>query len=321
MYVKLKWLNRNQIPVTTKIYRNDTIKANDQLGTPLATLDGSITTYTDDTAVRRNTYYYTFETINGGQSAYSAPLKVVADYNNGPGPRDLVWGDSQLGYFGTINSTDFITPPELNALLTIAPQANSTFPLPTWNKWIRKGKICYVPNAPVHIAVLYDVFYKSGVHFGTDDNGPWLPGTTSTPVNQRRIITKGYDQFIVRLPTGADDRANPTDTIAATPADSLRRFSEVADFLYPMLSNTVCPSSRVPKLPHALGYGSFNAGRDPGVSTKQGTTGFVRSITTSAPTLDGATYEKFGAALAWNTTCSWIPVLEMIPDKGIEVVV
>jgi hypothetical protein len=321
MYIKLKWLNRNQIPVTTKIYRNDTQKANDQLGTPLATLDGSITDWTDNTVVRRNTYYYTLETVNGGQSVYSAPIKVVADYNNGPGPRDLQWGDSQFGFFGTINSTDFITPADLNAMLVIPPQANTSNPLPTWNKWIRRGKICYVPNAPVHIAALYDTFYKSGVHFGTADNGPWMPGSTSTPVTQGRTISKGFDKFIVRLPTGADDRNNPTDSIAATPADSLRRYSEVADFLYPMLSNLVCPSARCPKLPHAVGYGNLNAGRDVVTSTRQGTTGFVRSIGTTAPTLDGALYEKFGAVLAWNVTGSWIPVLEMVPDKGIEVVV
>jgi hypothetical protein len=319
MYVKLKWLNRNQIPVTTKIYRNDTQKPNDQLGTALATLDGAITTWTDETVVRRNTYYYTLETVNGGQSAYSNPIKVVADYNNGPGPRDLVWGDTQLGFFGTITSTDFIFPADLMALLTIAPSPYTSNPLPTWNKWIRRGKICYVPNAPIHIAVLYDVFYKSGVHFGTDDNGPWMPTTTTTPVNQRKIITKGFDQFIVRLPTGADDRANPTDTIVASPADSLRRFSEVSDFIHPMISNYVAPSARCPKLPHAIGYSSMNSGREIASSTRQGTTGFARALASTAPT-SGADMEKL-VLQPWNTTCSWLPVLEMIPDKGIEVVV
>lgn len=319
MYVKLKWLNRNQIPVTTKIYRNDTIKANDQLGTALVELDGAITTWTDNTVVRRNTYYYTFETVNGGASAYSVPLKVVADYNNGPGPRDLIWGDSQLGFFGTVNTTDFIYPSDLMALLTVSPSANTSNPLPTWNKWIRKGKICFVPNDVIHLNVLYDVFYKSGVHFGTDDNGPWMPSTTSTPVNQRKIITKGFDQFIVRLPTGADDRANPTDTIAASPAQSLRRFSEVADFFYPMVNDKVAPSARVPKLPHAVSYSLITRGRELAASTKQGTTGFTRVMPSTAPA-DGANLEAF-AINAWSTTCTWIPVLEMIPDKGIEVVV
>lgn len=319
MYVKLKWLNRNQVPVTTKVYRNDTQKPNDQLGTALATLDGSILTWTDNTVVSRSTYWYTLETINDGQSVYSAPIKVVADYNNGPGPRDLQWGDSQLGYFGTILSVDFINPADVTALLNVPPQVNTSYPMPAWSKWIRRGKILYIPAAPIHLYAPYDTYYKSGVHFGTDDNGPWMPSTVTVPVNQRKIITKGFDQFIVRLPTGADDRNNPTDSIIAAPADSLRRYSEVADLIYPMVNSVVCPSARVPKLPNAVTPNIMNGGREIALSTRMGTTGFTRAFPTSPPT-DPVAFEKLFAS-PWSTACVWMPVLEMIPDKGIEVVI
>lgn len=318
MFVRLKWVNRNQIPVTTKIYRNEVIVPNDQLANPVASLDGAILTWQDDTVVRRKTYYYVFETVNtAGQKVYSNPLKVYVEYNNGPGPRDLIWGDTQFGYFGTVASVDFFSPGDLANFTPAVPYNPPGNLLPLWNKWIRRGKICYTPQSSCNTLITYSTLYTNGLHFGTDDNGPWQPGGVSG-VNQRRVIEKGFDKFIVRLPTATDDRNNPTFTIPAGSPDSVRRYSEVADFFYPGLSTVVCPSQRSPKLASAVTPVGMNGGREMATATRFGTTGFVRGIM-ATPVTPGSEYEKLGTLLAWNTGCSWLPVLELIPENGITI--
>jgi len=319
MFVRLKWVNRNQIPVTTKIYRNETIVPNDQLANPVATLDGAVVTWQDNTVVRRKTYYYVFETVNaGGQKVYSNPLKVYVEYNNGPGPRDLIWGDTQFGYYGTVASGDFFTPGDIASAvpaITYNPPANLT---PLWNKWIRRGKICYTPVSAVNTLVPYWQLYQNGVHFGTDDNGPWQPTGSTGLVNQKKVIEKGFDKFIVRLPTATDDRNNPTFTVPAGSPDSVRRYSEIADFFYPCLNTVVCPSQRSPKLAVAVTLVNINYGRDMATATRFGTAGYVRGMhTTSTP--PGSEFEKLGTASAFNTSASWLPVLELIPENGITV--
>lgn len=318
MFVKLKWVNRNQVPVTTKIYRTEAITPPDQLTNPLATLDGTILTWTDLTAVRRKTYYYVFETDYQTQKVFSNPLKVFVEYNNGPGPRDLIWGDSQYGYYGTVSSVDFISPADLASLyaptFAFNPPAN---PIPLWNKWIRRGKILYVPLSPCNILITYTGLYLSGLQFGTDDNGPYQPNGVA-PTNQRKIITRGFDRFIVRLPSGTDDRNNPSFTIPSPSADSLRRYSEVADLIYPSLSQSVCPSQRSPKLESSGTWSTQNAGREIATSTRFGTTGFVSAGNISV-TSPGSELEKLGAIRPWSTSVSWVPVLEFIQEQGITV--
>lgn len=319
MFVRLKWVNRNQIPVTTKIYRNETIVPNDQLADPVASLDGTVLTWQDNTVVRRKTYYYVFETMNaGGQKVYSNPLKVYVEYNNGPGPRDLIWGDTQLGYYGTITSPEFFSPADLAAFTPAITYNAPANPVPLWNKWIRRGKICYTPVGPCNLLISYPNLYLNGLHFGTDDNGPWQPTGVSTLVNQRRIIEKGFDKFIVRLPTATDDRNNPTFTAPAGSPDSIRRFSEVADFFYPSVNTVVCPSQRSPKLASAIALGTLNGGRNMATATRFGTAGYVRGLMASAET-PGSVFETLKVALPFNDSCAWLPVLELIPENGITV--
>lgn len=318
MFVRLKWVNRNQIPVTTNIYRNETIVPNDQLANPIASLDGAVLTYQDNTAVRRKTYYYVFETVNGtGQKVYSNPLKVYVEYNNGPGPRDLIWGDTQFGYYGTVTSGEFFTPAEIAAAFPLIVYNAPPNLIPLWNKWIRRGKICFTPMGAINVAAYYDTVYKSGCVFGTDDNGPWTPNNIAG-VNQKAVISKGFDQFIVRLPTATDDRNNPTFTIPTGSPDSLRRFSEVADFFYPSISTAVCPSQRCPKLPTTVAQTTINAGRELMTATRFGTAGFVKGIPAGVVT-PGSELEKLGTYIPWAAACGWAPVLELIPENGITV--
>lgn len=316
MDIKLKWVNRNTTPVTIKIYRNEVQVPNDQLVNPIATLANTVTEYTDTTAVRRKTYYYVIETTDGNVKSYSLPKKVYADFPNGPGPRDLIWGDSNLGYFGTVESVDFLTPAEIAGALIPAflnnPPSN---PIPQWHKWIRRGKVCFVPAQPICPTTYIHTLYNAGLVHGIDGDGPWIP-TGYNPVNQMKTIQKGFDKFIVRLPTGSDDRNNPSRAIPGSGQTvAVRRNSEMADLYYPMVRGYVPSSQRPPNTESYVLGSSQNAGRQTATCTMFGTTGTLQG--TPSTYASGAEMEAIGSIIAFGTAISWSPLLELVPQPPV----
>lgn len=256
MQIKLKWVNRNVLPTKTRIYRTTAIVPNDQLGTALVELDGSVTEWVDTTAARGITYYYVFGVVGDGTTYYSQPLKIEAIYNTGPGPTKLVQGDQELGYFGQVASIDFFTAADMQAFSGLDAWQPVT-PLPLWNKWCRNGKILFIPKSPLNVSSAYLAFYEKGLVFGTDDNGPFVP-PGAVPTNQRRVITKGANRFIVRFPTGVDDRNNPGRVVPDDAGPEIRAFSEIADLFYPSINLCIPPAQRFPRL--LLSTGSDSAG-------------------------------------------------------------
>lgn len=311
MRIKLKWVNRNNRPVVTNIYRNETDVPNDQLGTAIGSVPDGTTEFIDDTAVFGKTYYYVFATVGGGQTLYSRSLKIVAQYTNGPGPQTLISGDQGLGYFGSINAIDFFSQQEIVAVMGLS-YSGST-PLPVWDKWIRNGKILYVPRCVIYPTISYGYLYSKGVVFGTNDNGPaWASAaTTGVPTNQFKTVEKGYFRFIVRCPTGYDDRNNPTRVVpdAATPGD--RKFSEIADIFYPALNTWVPETQRFPRTGSASPLATINESRDIFCQEKFKTgvaSGFNGSNNTS-----GYAQGIFNPLPA-TSNYGWRPVLELIQE-------
>ena len=313
MNIKLKWANRNTTPVTIKIYRNETQVPNDQLVNPIATLEGAVTEYIDTTAVRHKTYYYVIETTNGTLKSYSLPKKVVADFSNGPGPRDLIWGDSNYGYFGTLESASFLGAAEIcSALIPSLLAALGANPVPQWHKWIRRGKVCFVPAQPIAAAATMPNLYNAGLVHGMDNIGPWQPGVAG--VNQLKTIQKGYEKFIVRLPTGSDDRTDQTRTIPSSGnTPDIRRYSELSDMYYPILKNMVPTSQRAPNVEAAVLVATMAQGRQIATCTMFGTLGSLQgcpSVTATTST----ELEAIGGYASWATSLTWVPLLELVPQ-------
>lgn len=112
-----------------------------------------------------------------------------------------------------------------------------------WHKFVRRGKILYVPNNYLSSAVTITQLYQAGWLFGTDDNGP-TDGQLSTAQNQRRIINYRGEKYFIRLPRGYADSDSATqydlsnttaqnhDNLANTPD------CEFNDLFYPIVSNT-----------------------------------------------------------------------------------
>lgn len=232
MKTKLMWVNRNAIPTTIAIYRNNVPTANAQLSNPIANLPGTATEYTDTTAITGQVYYYVIATTSGSTTVYSSPIKVTMQYDTGPGPNVLQYGDSQLGYFGECTHTEMFTRDEMLAWLNPPSTQIGAVALPKWDKWIRNGKILFVPRTTFCPSVSFVYLYSRGAVYGTDDMG--APHNTLPPVVQSARISRGYYTFKIRLMTGVDDRNNPT--FIADPAKPSRAFSEVADLCYPRAS-------------------------------------------------------------------------------------
>lgn len=227
----LSWTNLNAPGTfTTKIYRGTAPLDRSNLANPIATLTNNENTYTDTTTVRGTVYYYVCETTVGNDKQSTPNVTVVAVPRKGPGPSILAIGDYSYGYFGTLNSGDLINTNDLrNAIGLTVGTVNQQGPL--WHKWIRNGKVLYVPNGPICNGLSWKTLYDLGAVFGVDAPGPYNGGAN---VNQSAQVTIGPDKFRVRLLTGFSDNYTqfPVTVAATEPTETFP--NEWMDVIYPL---------------------------------------------------------------------------------------
>lgn len=232
----LTWTNLNAPGTfTTKIYRGTAKLDRSNLANPIATLTNNESTYTDTTTVRDTQYYYVFETTVGSdkQSTDNIPIKAVP--RKGPGPTTIQIGDFGYGYFGTLTAGEFINTNDLRAAIGLTVGVvNQQGPI--WHKWIRNGKVLYVPNGPLVGSISWKTLYDLGAVFGVDAAGPYNAGAN---VNQSAKVTIGGDQFRVRCMTGFSDNYTqfPVTPAATEPTELYP--NEWNDIIYPL--SMYCP--------------------------------------------------------------------------------
>lgn len=223
MSVTLTWGSANAaIAESINVYRSLTPMDVNALPTALATVAGSTTSYNDPTAVRNTVYYYIVGHVRAGQELLSPQLVQGHFPDSGPGPQTLLRGDWNLGYFGTLTPAQMTTPSLLNAVLPFTNVAGDGG-ITLWHKFVRKGKILFMPNGSFSSAQFWDL-YKAGFIFGTNDNGSFpfalnssaIQGYTG-PYNQYKVMPIGAYSFIVRS-LKASEKA--TSSYIAAVADS-----------------------------------------------------------------------------------------------------
>jgi len=193
----LKWTNPNISFDEVQIYRSEVKPTANEIPTnKVATITDGATTWTDDTAALNKYYWYWVAVKIGTEIVYGYPTMAINMPYTGPGPQELLTGDWSRGYFGSVTSTDFLTNQELVSWLGIGSLYNITH---AWHKFILNGKILFYPERYVASNLSWNTLYSAGVMYGVDGNGP-ATGHGLTPVNQKRVITKGEHSFIVRLP-------------------------------------------------------------------------------------------------------------------------
>lgn len=234
MALKLKWKNPNKGATTVDIYRGDTSVVD--LTTPLATVANGVLEYVDTTALFGKTYYYVWAVNTLTDRVVSRPQKIEVTDRRGPGSNVILHGNEDYGFFGRIASADFVNSATIMAACKSLVGMPTTLLYPTWYKFIRHGKVLFLPGQ-FFGEVIWNNLYNAGVVYGANNNGP--AGT----VNQLTTFTYNGDTFLIRcldgFPDGLvwDGGATPTPDTLPGAEDN---YSEYEDLLYPMLGG-FCP--------------------------------------------------------------------------------
>lgn len=107
--------------------------------------------------------------------------------DTGPGNKVLLYGTTDLGYFGEVSSAELFTSVEIQMVIPVAGGTDITPPDKLWLKFYFKGKILYIAKKPLKSGVSWNDIYAAGGVYGTNDNGLY-PG--SPAVNQYHPMTK-----------------------------------------------------------------------------------------------------------------------------------
>lgn len=306
MAVTLNWGAANAaLAESINIYRSLTPIDVANLPAALVSIAGNLSSYQDNTAARNTTYYYAVGHVRAGQELLSPVLTYGHYPDTGPGPQTLLRGDWNLGYFGTCTPVQMFTPSTLNAQVPIPGTLTADGSITAWHKFIRKGKIIFIPNYYFTSVVQPYQLYNAGLLMGTNDNGSFpvvlsestMNGYTA-PANQYKVATVGAYQFIVRSLKISD---KPTTSVIVLATDIFP--SEYNDLIGRMgnTANAASPQDKWGDIAGTPGWSSwvphFTA------------TSFMCTITTST-NLDVAAAANMSNGYAATNT--WLPVLELI---------
>ena len=116
----------------------------------------------------------------------------------GPGPTGLIYGDTEMGFFGEVPSSSFISGSALASAigLTTGSLMNNTT---VWLKFILDGKILFIPKLHIRYLVSWQAIYQAGAVYGDGTNGTFPAGANRL---QNAAVTIGGEQFTVQLLKG-----------------------------------------------------------------------------------------------------------------------
>lgn len=205
MALKLTWKNNNVVANTIKIYRGDAKLDPANLPAPLVELTQGETEWVDATAVYGKTYFYILAVVTANDFIPTANQQILVADNRGAGPSTLMYGDDNMGYFGQVLTADFLTNLDIVAAAITTAGLPTTLVQAPWHKFVRKGKILYMPAAPFG-QVTYNALYAAGLVYGVNASAP--PNASigdQTAVNQYRPIEFKGQKYIPRLMRGFSD--------------------------------------------------------------------------------------------------------------------
>lgn len=87
-----------------------------------------------------------------------------------PGPKFLLAGDRDAGYFGLVPATEIMRGDALATALGITQGTAQEIDTP-WIKYIWKNKICFTPLKTIRHSVSWDAIYNAGCIYGDDTIG------------------------------------------------------------------------------------------------------------------------------------------------------
>lgn len=142
---------------------------------------------------------------------------------SGPGNKTLLFGTTDLGYFGRVSQDELFTSKELLDFTGIT--TGTVGPINfQWMKFIRAGKVIYISTALLRTAISWNILYELGLIYGTNDNGLY---PTATPTNQLKWKVKedkGKKWFLKARTikgTNTDPYASASDNVLDSEWDQL----------------------------------------------------------------------------------------------------
>lgn len=253
MAIILKWSNQNASGNTLNVYRKvgNTITPEDK-GTPIATLDSAAVTYTDNTTVPGETYTYLVEVIAPLGTVYSRPTTTANLRRVGPGPNEIITGNSEFGYMGIVPAYEM--PNMWDLVSYVGGNAGGYLPNLQWHKFVRKNKVYIVPSVQPTTFVGDNGLWLGGIWVynakGIASGIEWNFDTSDSkfdPYRRTQIVTIGDFKFHMRAP-----RAYPDDWDGVhDQSKTLRPDTEVNQLMQAMyqgcmIGNNVGNVARIP---------------------------------------------------------------------------
>ena len=159
--------------------------------------------------------------VNGGQGKNNPVAMLLAMYGKTPGPNDLLEGDVDLGYFGTVSSEELLNQKDLG-FYTGYWGGLFNQPLPIWFKFAYKKKIVYIPKTAIRTHSNWNELEEKGLIFGNKD-------TT--------IFRHLNTLFLTRLINAADETFNQNSVTSNLSSDDVFLNSEWGQLLGRVSSN------------------------------------------------------------------------------------
>jgi len=200
MELTISWTNRTPNAESIKIYRKEEPFLESAMGEAIATLAGNVASFTDDVEFGK-TYYYRTQTIKNGDAAISAQIKVIATTYTGPGPQQLIAGDTECGFYGEVTEQELDNPGLLmSRVIGVTSFLGSNT---NWLKFSYKGKVLYLPKQMVSQCT-YKTLYDAKVIDGKRGSPRYPMSHAPTLEQYREEVIRGQ-RFIVRTPEGDNE--------------------------------------------------------------------------------------------------------------------
>jgi hypothetical protein len=217
MPIKLDWTDPNTADDYT-IYRSASPIADASLPASLAVVPAGTLTYTDNTVVRNQLYYYRVASRKGTDVALTPNKALAYMPYTGPGPQTLLRGDWNFGYFGKMPMSDLFSAQECKVFAggfaaTVTENTDATL---GWLKFVYKGKIIYIASQALFSTLTWEQLYRAGVIYGNFPSTDWAPyaKTTFGTIAQGKVVNRGDNAFVMRVPTSRAVMAS-TSAVAA----------------------------------------------------------------------------------------------------------
>ncbi|MNG47004.1 hypothetical protein D3C79_48710 [compost metagenome] len=126
--------------------------------------------------------------------------------DSGPGEKTLVYGNEELGYFGTLTVDEFMDYSELRRQLKFFLGTTQNSINNEWVKAIYNKKVIFFPRKYIASSIGWNMLYDSGLIHGVDNSGAFQ--SVNGPVNQQRLVSAKGSTFRVRV--FASDKSDPT---------------------------------------------------------------------------------------------------------------